>query len=99
MIGHILLSLPNNLTMVMIALLFLICGTGLLKPNISTTVGELYAQNDARRDAAFTIFYMGINSGALLSPLVTGYLQSRFSFHLGFLVAAIGMFCGLVIML
>ncbi|MCY1622983.1 peptide MFS transporter [Staphylococcus pettenkoferi] len=97
MIGHILLSLPNNLTMVMIALLFLICGTGLLKPNISTTVGELYAQNDARRDAAFTIFYMGINSGALLSPLVTGYLQSRFSFHLGFLVAAIGMFCGLVI--
>ncbi|MCY1601708.1 peptide MFS transporter [Staphylococcus pettenkoferi] len=97
MIGHILLSLPNNLTMVMIALLFLICGTGLLKSNISTTVGELYAQNDARRDAAFTIFYMGINSGALLSPLVTGYLQSRFSFHLGFLVAAIGMFCGLVI--
>ena len=97
MIGHILLSLPNNLTMVMVALLFLICGTGLLKPNISTTVGELYAQNDARRDAAFTIFYMGINSGALLSPLVTGYLQSRFSFHLGFLVAAIGMFCGLVI--
>ncbi|MCY1568915.1 peptide MFS transporter [Staphylococcus pettenkoferi] len=97
MIGHILLSLPNNLTMVMIALLFLICGTGLLKPNISTTVGELYDKNDARRDAAFTIFYMGINTGALLSPLVTGYLQTRFNFHLGFLVAAIGMFCGLVI--
>ncbi|PTH18838.1 peptide MFS transporter [Staphylococcus auricularis] len=97
MIGHILLSLPNNLTLVMIALLFIICGTGLLKPNISTTVGELYDTNDARRDSAFKLFYMGINLGALLSPLITGYLQTRVGFHAGFLIAAIGMFFGLVL--
>ncbi|MCP8714986.1 peptide MFS transporter [Staphylococcus arlettae] len=97
MIGHILLSLPNNLTLVMIALLFIIAGTGLLKPNISTTVGELYDRNDVRRDAAFTLFYMGINLGALISPLLTGYVQTRFGFHGGFLIAAIGMLCGLIL--
>ncbi|RIP35938.1 peptide MFS transporter [Staphylococcus gallinarum] len=97
MIGHILLSLPNNLTLVMIALAVIIAGTGLLKPNISTTVGELYDRNDVRRDAAFTLFYMGINLGSLLAPLITGYLQTRVSFHAGFLAAAIGMFCGLVV--
>ncbi|MCD8843686.1 peptide MFS transporter [Staphylococcus gallinarum] len=97
MIGHILLSLPNNLTVVMIALAVIIAGTGLLKPNISTTVGELYDRNDVRRDAAFTLFYMGINLGSLLAPLITGYLQTRVSFHAGFLAAAIGMFCGLVV--
>lgn len=97
MIGHILLSLPNNLTLVMVALLFIIAGTGLLKPNISTTVGELYDRNDVRTDSAFTIFYMGINLGGLLAPLITGFLQTRVGFHAGFLVAAIGMFCGLVV--
>ncbi|SCS29196.1 peptide MFS transporter [Staphylococcus caeli] len=97
MIGHILLSLPNNLTLVMIALAVIIAGTGLLKPNISTTVGELYDRNDVRRDAAFTLFYMGINLGSLTAPLITGYLQTRISFHAGFLAAAIGMFCGLVV--
>src|SRR5699024_5545060 len=59
MFGHILLSIPGNLTAAMIALLLIIAGTGLLKPNISTTVGELYERNDPRRDAAFTLFYMG----------------------------------------
>src|SRR5699024_7683103 len=68
-----------------------------LKPNISTTVGELYERNDVRRDAAFTLFYMGINFGSLFAPLITGYLQTRISFHAGFLAAAIGMFCGLVV--
>ncbi|WP_210143767.1 peptide MFS transporter [Staphylococcus sp. GDX8P47P] len=97
MIGHILLSLPNNLTLVMVALAVIIAGTGLLKPNISTTVGELYDRNDVRRDAAFTLFYMGINLGSLTAPLLTGYLQTRISFHAGFLAAAIGMFCGLVV--
>lgn len=97
MIGHILLSLPNNLTVVLIALGVIIAGTGLLKPNISTTVGELYERNDVRRDAAFTLFYMGINFGSLFAPLITGYLQTRISFHAGFLAAAIGMFCGLVV--
>ena len=94
MIGHILLSLPNNLTLV---LGVIIAGTGLLKPNISTTVGELYERNDVRRDAAFTLFYMGINLGSIFAPLLTGYLQTRISFHAGFLAAAIGMFCGLVV--
>lgn len=97
MFGHIILSLPGNLTAVMVALLLLIIGTGLLKPNISTTVGELYSKNDSRVDAAFTIFYMGINLGALLSPLITGYLQTRVGFHAGFATAAIGMFVGLVV--
>ncbi|ANQ63613.1 peptide MFS transporter [Staphylococcus equorum] len=97
MFGHILLSIPGNLTAAMIALLLIIAGTGLLKPNISTTVGELYERNDPRRDAAFTLFYMGINLGALLSPLITGQLQTRIGFHAGFLAAAIGMFIGLIV--
>ena len=94
MFGHIMLTIPGSLTVVMIALLLLIIGTGLLKPNISTTVGELYDHNDRRLDAAFTIFYMGINLGSFLSPFATGYLQTRLGFHFGF--AAIGMFIGLV---
>lgn len=97
MFGHILLSIPGNLTAAMIALLLIIAGTGLLKPNISTTVGELYERNDPRRDAAFTLFYMGINLGALLSPLITGQLQTKIGFHAGFLAAAIGMFFGLIV--
>ncbi|KRG09164.1 peptide MFS transporter [Staphylococcus sp. NAM3COL9] len=97
MFGHILLSIPGNLIAAMIALALIIAGTGLLKPNISTTVGELYERNDPRRDAAFTLFYMGINLGALLSPLITGGLQTRIGFHAGFLAAAIGMFIGLVV--
>ncbi|MCE5090552.1 peptide MFS transporter [Staphylococcus devriesei] len=96
MFGHIMLTIPGNLTVVMIALLLLIAGTGLLKPNISTTVGELYDHNDRRLDAAFTIFYMGINLGSFLSPFITGYLQTRLGFHFGFAIAAIGMFIGLV---
>ena len=64
MFGHIMLTIPGSLTVVMIALLLLIIGTGLLKPNISTTVGELYDHNDRRLDVAFTIFYMGINLGS-----------------------------------
>lgn len=96
MFGHIMLTIPGSLTVVMIALLLLIIGTGLLKPNISTTVGELYDHNDRRLDAAFTIFYMGINLGSFLSPFATGYLQTRLGFHFGFAVAAIGMLIGLV---
>ncbi|UEX89765.1 peptide MFS transporter [Staphylococcus ratti] len=96
MLGHILLSLPNNFTLLLIALLFLIIGTGLLKPNISSTVGLLYDKNDPRLDAAFTIFYMSVNLGALLSPLVVGWAQANLGFHLGFAIAAVGMFFGLL---
>lgn len=96
MVGHILLSLPNNFTLLLIALLFLIIGTGLLKPNISSTVGLLYDKNDPRLDAAFTLFYMSVNLGALISPLVVGWAQSNVGFHLGFALAAVGMFFGLL---
>lgn len=97
MIGHILLSLPNSFTLLLVALLFLIIGTGLLKPNISSTVGLLYDKNDPRMDSAFTIFYMSINLGGLISPLIIGWLQVNVGFHAGFAVAAVGMFVGLVI--
>lgn len=97
MIGHILLSLPNNFTLLLIALLFIILGTGLLKPNISTNVGELYEKNDPKVDSAFTLFVMSINMGALISPLLVGWLQDNVGFHYGFAVAAVGMFFGLII--
>lgn len=97
MIGHILLSLPNQFTLFLIALFFLIIGTGLLKPNISSNVGELYLKNDSKVDSAFTLFVMSINLGAFLSPLLVGLLQTRIGFHAGFAAAAIGMFFGLVV--
>jgi POT family proton-dependent oligopeptide transporter len=71
-------------------------GTGLLKPNVSTLVGSLYEQGDRRRDPGFSIFYMGINSGGLLGPIVAGYLAQRVDWHAGFACAGIGMACGLV---
>ncbi|MBI5974041.1 peptide MFS transporter [Staphylococcus canis] len=97
MIGHILLALPNSFAILLIALLFLIIGTGLLKPNISSTVGLLYEKNDPRMDSAFTIFYMSINLGALISPLIIGWTQVNVGFHAGFAIAAVGMFLGLLI--
>lgn len=96
MFGHIVLSLPGGLTMLFISMVFIVIGTGLLKPNVSSVVGDIYAPNDARRDAGFSIFYMGINLGAFLSPLIVGQV-SKTSFHLGFGIAAIGMFLGLVV--
>jgi POT family proton-dependent oligopeptide transporter len=77
-------------------LALIVIGTGLLKPNISTMVGALYHENDARRDAGFSIFYMGINIGALLSPLVCGYLGENIDWHYGFLAAGVGMTLGLI---
>jgi proton-dependent oligopeptide transporter, POT family len=69
----------------------IVFGTGLLKPNMSTMVGDLYPQDSPKRDAGFSIFYMGINLGAFLAPLITGYLGEEINWHLGFAVAAIGM--------
>jgi POT family proton-dependent oligopeptide transporter len=74
----------------------IVVGTGLLKPNISTLVGALYREGDTRRDAGFSVFYMGINLGAFLGPLVAGYIAQRIDWHLGFGCAAIGMALGLV---
>ncbi|UYZ63925.1 peptide MFS transporter [Hymenobacter weizhouensis] len=91
----------------MMGLLLLIIGNGFFKPNISTIVGKLYQQGDPLRDAAFTIFYMGINAGAFLAPLVCGYLAenlfatknaagviTNYGFRYGFLAAGIGMILG-----
>jgi len=74
----------------------IVIGTGLLKPNISTMVGSLYGENDPRRDSGFSIFYMGINIGAMLGPLVAGYLGQRIDWHLGFAAAGFGMVLGIV---
>jgi POT family proton-dependent oligopeptide transporter len=74
----------------------LILGTGLLKPNVSTMVGKLYAQGDRRRDSGFSIFYMGINLGALIAPLPIGWVGERISWRLGFGLAGVGMLAGLI---
>uniref|UniRef100_C5D2L9 Amino acid/peptide transporter n=1 Tax=Geobacillus sp. (strain WCH70) TaxID=471223 RepID=C5D2L9_GEOSW len=107
-LGNIVLFAINNQTGLYIGLILLIIGNGFFKPNISTLVGELYAPNDKRKDAAFTIFYMGINLGALFAPLVCGYLAEKYfatningvihyGFKYGFLAAAIGMIIGQLI--
>jgi POT family proton-dependent oligopeptide transporter len=79
-----------------LGLVFIVIGTGLLKPNISAIVGDLYPEGGARRDAGFSIFYMGINTGALIAPIVTGYLGERVGWHLGFGAAGVGMLIGLI---
>lgn len=79
------------------ALALLIAGNGFFKPNISTMVGKLYAQDDPRRDGAFTIFYFGINLGAFFSPLVCGLIGQTYGWHYGFGLAGIGMIIGLLV--
>jgi POT family proton-dependent oligopeptide transporter len=73
----------------------LIIGTGLLKPNVSTIVGQLYGPEDRRRDSGFSIFYIGINVGALISPLICGWIGEKVSWRLGFAASAVGMLAGL----
>ncbi len=77
-------------------LVLIVCGVGMLKPNISTMVGGLYKQGDIRRDKGFTIFYIGINLGAFLSSIIVGYIGEVYGWHYGFGLAGIGMFLGLV---
>jgi POT family proton-dependent oligopeptide transporter len=79
-----------------LGLVLIVVGTGLLKPNVSTLVGSLYAPGDARRDAGFSLFYMGINLGAFLGPIIAGYLAQRVNWHVGFGAAGVGMTLGLV---
>jgi len=81
------------------SLALIIAGVGLLKPNISTIVGKLYPQNDPRRDGGFTIFYAGINVGALFASLICGYLGETFGWKYGFGAAGIGMLLGLTVFL
>ena len=71
-------------------------GTGFLKPNVSTLVGSLYPRGDARRDAGFSIFYMGINLGAFIGPLIAGYLAQEVNWHVGFACAGVGMTFGVI---
>ncbi|WP_159592025.1 peptide MFS transporter [Streptococcus halichoeri] len=96
MFGHIALATPFGQTALFISIGLIIFGTGLLKPNVSDMVGGLYAENDARRDAGFSIFVFGINLGAFIAPALVGYLGQEVNFHLGFSLAAIGMFFGLL---
>ncbi|MFV0560803.1 MAG: peptide MFS transporter [Enterococcus sp.] len=96
MVGHIVLSLPFGLSTLFISMALIILGTGLLKPNVSGMVGHLYSKTDLRRDSGFSIFYMGINLGALIAPLIVGTLGQTYNYHLGFSIAAFGMFFGLL---
>ena len=77
-------------------LVLIVCGVGMLKPNISTMVGGLYKKGDIRRDKGFTIFYIGINVGAFLSSLIVGYVGEVYGWHYGFGLAGIGMFLGIL---
>jgi POT family proton-dependent oligopeptide transporter len=97
MSGHFVLAIPSVYAF-FFGLLLVILGTGLLKPNVSAIVGELYAPGDARRDGGFTIFYMGINLGAFLGPLICGTLgqSPNFGWHYGFAAAGVGMLFGVV---
>ena len=95
-LGHFCMAIPLTQTF-FVGLLLIVVGTGLLKPNISSMVGELYPSSDqARRDAGFTLFYAGINLGAALAPLITGYLGEKVNWHYGFGAAGIGMVLGLI---
>jgi len=108
--GHYSMAIPSKLSFYA-GLILIACGTGLLKPNISAMVGQLYSEEDKRRDAGFSIFYMGINLGAFLAPLVVGFLAQSATFrnfitsfgfdpnsvwHWGFGAAGVGMTLGIV---
>lgn len=97
MIGHVLLALPGGVTMLFTSMAFIVIGTGLLKSNVSSLVGDIYADADNRRDAGFSIFYMGINMGAFIAPFIVGTIGQTYSFHLGFGLAAVGMLIGLIV--
>jgi proton-dependent oligopeptide transporter, POT family len=96
--GHFVLALPG-MNAFYAGLGLVVIGTGFFKANVSTMVGQLYEKGDDRRDSGFTFFYMGINTGAMLGPLVCGYLaqSGRFGWHYGFAAAGVGMVCGLIV--
>jgi POT family proton-dependent oligopeptide transporter len=96
-LGHFTLAVPG-MTAFYIGLGLIIIGTGFFKSNVSTMVGQIYRDGDARRDSGFTIYYMGINLGAFLGPLVCGYLAQTpaYGWHWGFAAAGVGMVLGLI---
>ena len=97
-LGHFALAFPG-INMFYVGLGLIIIGTGFFKPNVSTMVGQLYRDGDKRRDAGFTIFYMGVNVGAFLAPFVCGTLAQKVGWHYGFAAAGVGMVIGLVMYL
>ena len=94
-VGHFVLAIENDITF-FLALAFIIVGNGFFKPNISTFVGALYEDGDVRKDSGFTIFYMGINIGGWIAPLLCGWLAVNYGYHYGFGLAGIGMMAGLI---
>ena len=94
-VGHFVLAIENNIAF-FLALAFIIVGNGFFKPNISTFVGALYKDGDVRKDSGFTIFYMGINIGGWVAPLLCGWLAAKYGWHYGFGLAGIGMLTGLI---
>ena len=98
--GHFAMAMPAlglpDVSFFYLGLVLIVIGTGLLKPNISTMVGDLYPEGGARRDAGFSVFYMGINFGAILGPTLCGFLGEGYSWHWGFSLAGFGMLAGLI---
>ncbi|MEA2336539.1 MAG: proton-dependent oligopeptide transporter, family [Thermoanaerobaculia bacterium] len=93
--GHFMMAYPSLPTFYA-GLISIVIGTGLLKPNVSGIVGTLYSKEDVRRDAGFSIFYMGINLGAFIAPLICGPLGQRVNWHYGFGAAGVGMTLGII---
>lgn len=94
-LGHFVLAIENDIAFFM-ALALIVVGNGFFKPNISTFVGSLYEDGDMRKDSGFTIFYMGINIGGFVAPLLCGWLAVTYGWHYGFGLAGIGMVTGLL---
>src|SRR5258706_662108 len=93
--GHFSMAIPLMETFYL-GLVLVVVGTGLLKPNVSAMVGQLYPEGGARRDAPFTIFYIGINLGAAIGPLICSWLGQKVNWHYGFAAAGVGMVLGLI---
>ena len=93
--GHFSMAVPNDFNF-FLGLILIVIGTGLLKPNVSSVVADLYPEGGARRDAGFSIFYMGINVGAMLGPIICGWLAQNVNWHWGFAAAGVGMVAGLI---
>jgi POT family proton-dependent oligopeptide transporter len=96
-LGHFTLAMPGNWSL-FYGISFIIIGTGFFKANVSTLVGQLYKKGDPRRDSGFTIFYMGINMGGFLAPLICGTIGEKFGWHYGFGLAGLGMLVGMLVL-
>ncbi len=97
MIGHIILAMPIGKGALFTSIALITLGTGLLKTNVSETVGSLYEPGDLRRDSGYSIFVMGVNLGSLLAPFLVSYIGQTYNYHVGFSLAALGMALGLIV--